>query len=53
MHSGQKGKKKGKGGKGGRVVSPSNKDEEEGMSMLSIGLLVGLLGVGGFYLMKK
>jgi hypothetical protein len=53
MHSGPKGKKKGQGGKGGRGVSPSHKDEEEGMSMLSIGLLVGLLGVGGFYLMKK
>ena len=48
MHSGRKG---GKAKKGGRA--PPSKDEEEGMSMLSIGLLVGLLGVGGFYLMKK
>ena len=51
MHAGRKGKK-GKGNMKGRG-QPQSKEEEEGMSMLSIALVVGLLGVGGFYLMKK
>ena len=51
----QRGGGHGKGKKKNGIMrgGPPTQDEEEGISLLTVGLLVGLLGVGGFYMVSK